>query len=152
MIVQLTAEDMAARFTLADAFDEYNATARWCTHNAYRALRQLHEDWSSACRTADPAAPTEFRATCHDLLGNCEVLRMAIAQRAQRFAKSVSTGLPVLHALVQGDPDCRELTRTVIDDWNGKLQPDIVRLYECVEQLEDSIHGTLNTMRQEVLP
>ena len=151
MVVQLTAEDIAARATLADAFDAYQETARWCTHNAYRALRQLHEDWSSACRAVDPAALTEFRATCHDLLGNCEALRMTIAQRAQRFAKSVSTGLPVLHALAHGDPDCQKLTQKMLDDWNETLQPNIVRLYEHVEQLEDSIHGTMNTMEQEVL-
>ena len=55
----------------------------------------------------------------------------------------------MLNDLAPNDDGVKECTRAFLDGWNESTQPQAVRLYECVEKLEDSIRDTTDVMGQE---
>jgi len=149
MTVELSPEAREARITLAETVDTCHAISEWYTSNATGALRKLQERWHTLCSQEGKELSEGFSEECEDILADCEVLRSMILEKTEDFADTASRRLPLLNDLAPNDDGVQQCTRAFFDGWNESTQPQAVRLYECVEKLEDSIRDTTDVMGQE---
>ena len=143
-------ETQEARKMAIEIADKCQRTAEWYTVKAAQALGTLQENWISTCRSADLRAPTAFRGKCEDLLTDCYVLRLRIVEQADNFSNAAKSRLPAIKLLAGSDAETRSLAEHALDHWNGSVHPLVMRLFDNVEKLEDSIRHTLDTVEREV--
>jgi len=149
MTLELSPEAREARITLAETIDALHAISDWYTNNATGALRKLQERWHTLCSQEGKELSEGFSEQCEDILADCEVLRLTIWEKTTDFADTASRRLPLLNDLAPDDDGVQQCNRAFFDGWNESTQPQAVRLYECVEKLEDSIRDMMDVMGQE---
>jgi len=132
-----------ARDMLADINDVLEEISQWCLNNASVAISKLQDQWANICSTAKSTESDVFIQQCEDILADCETFQNQIDEKSTNFTDTIETRLPSIKKLAGNDDDTSSLVKQILQHWNETVQPQLVFLYEKLEELELSIRDMM---------
>jgi hypothetical protein len=128
-----------ARDTLADILEVIENIDHWCLNNADAAINNLHDRWANICSKEKDTELNIFIQQCEEILADCEAFRDQIAEQCTNFTNEIKDRQPLIKKLTTSDNDTKLLMEQVSEHWNEHTHPQLITLYEKLEELEQSI-------------
>ena len=132
-----------ARDMLADINDVLEHISQWCLNNAAVAISKLQDEWANICSTTKSTEPDVFIQQCENILADCETFQNQIDEKSMNFTDTTEIRLPSIKKLASNDDDTSSLMKQVSQHWNETVQPQLVFLYEKLEELESNIRDMM---------
>ena len=128
---------------LADINDVLEQIRHWCLNNAAVAISKLQDEWANTCSPTKSTEPDVFIQQCENILADCETFQNQIDEKAMSFTDTIEIRLPSIKKLAGNNDDTNFIMKQISQHWNETVQPQLVFLYEKLEELELSIRDRI---------
>lgn len=142
-IINITSEIKEANERLAEILDELDSLTQWSTKNAASAIGKLQERWKSICVDTTTATSDVFLRKCEDLLSDCAVFQNEITKKTAYFAETTQLRISEIEELASDNDHIKSISQQIVERWNGTEQPQLMFLYNKLEELETSIRNMM---------
>ena len=145
----ITSEVKKAQNAIAEILELLEGVTQWCMNNAALAINGLQEDWENICSKAKSTSSKSFLRRSKNLLQDCTVFRTLIIERAEDFVDKVENRLPQIRGSAENNDETASLMDQIINRWNEVEHPQLMFLYEKLEELESSIQDIMALPKEE---
>ena len=128
-----------AKRVLSEMIDTLENTSYWSEAQAHNALAKMCDDWRQACTESTSTDSETFQLRSEVLLEDCQTLQECIADRCRSVSAMMDDRVTVLRVLADGDETITSLAKESIQRWNQTEQPQLLHLFDDVENLESRI-------------
>jgi len=128
---------------LADINDVLEQIRHWCLNNAAVAISRLQDEWANICSKAKFTESDVFVQQCENILADCEAFQNQIDEKSINFTDTTEIRLLSIKKLAGNDNDVNFIMKQVSQHWNETVQPQLVFLYEKLEELELSVRDRI---------
>ena len=128
---------------LADINDVLEQIRHWCLNNAAVAISKLQDQWANACSPTKSTEPDVFTQQCENILADCEAFQNQIDEKVMSFTDTIEIRRLSIKKLAGNDNDANFIMKQVSQHWNETVQPQLVFLYEKLEELELSVRDRI---------
>lgn len=111
----------------------------WCLKEAAAAINKLPDRWANICSTAKTTEPKIFIQQCEEILADCEAFRDQIDKQCTNFTKISANRQDMIKKVAGPDNGTKLFMEQVSQHWNEITQPQLLLLYEKLEELEQNI-------------
>jgi hypothetical protein len=119
----------------------------WCKNNAFPALNNLYDRWKAVQSQVASAESSSFGQQCEDIIEDCVVFQDLIHEKSRCFTNSAAQYARMSQAVAGDHEDLQLLVDQLKTRWNEVEQPQLVSLYNRLEELETDVRNSI--ARQE---
>ena len=135
----LTPKVKEARIILEDIKITIENIDNWCSKEAAAAINKLPDRWANICSMAENTEPDVFIQQCEEILADCEAFRDQIDKQRANFTKISANRQDVIEKVAGTDEGTKLFMEQVSEHWDEHTHPQLVLLYEKLEELEQNI-------------
>ena len=140
----MSTEDITSEIKEANKMlDSLEDLTQWCATNAAAAMDNLQEKWKGICVDASSTESDSFLRKCEDLLSDCAVFQNKIVGKARYFMETAQVSISVIEGLASDNDQTSSISQQIVERWNKIEQPQLMFLYDKLEELETSIRDMM---------